>query len=52
MTLINEFNKEAYIRHYATHFNEPIMDVRSLVDKNPQILEEYAEYVENRGDFE
>lgn len=49
MALINKFNKESYILHYSVHFNEPIDEVRAKVEKNPQILEDYAEYVDNRG---
>lgn len=49
MALINKFNKESYILHYSAHFKEPIHEVRAKVEKDPQILEDYAEYVENRG---
>ncbi len=52
MALINELNREKYIIHYATHFNLPVHEARAEVDKDPQILEEYAEYVLNRGDYE
>lgn len=49
MALIWEINKKDWIRHYAAHFKLTTKEVEEMVEKNPQILEDYAEYVMNRG---
>lgn len=52
MALINDYNKQDFIKHYANHYKVSIKETSDLVEKNPQILEDYAEYVMNREDFE
>lgn len=49
MALINEYNYKAYLASYAFHFNKPIHEARKEIEANPQVLEDYAEYLDNRG---
>lgn len=46
---VNKTNRKAYIISYAYHFNITVKEAEAKVEKDPQVLEDYAEYLDNRG---
>ena len=45
MGWITKNNREEWIKKMAKHYGEPIEQVREEVDKNPEILEGFVDYL-------
>lgn len=46
---VSKTNYEAYIRSYAYHYQITLNEARAIAEADPQVLEDYAEYLDNRG---
>ena len=47
---VSESNYKAYLNCYAYHYNLSLKEAQKQIEKNPQALEDYAEWLDNKGD--
>lgn len=48
--LVNDDNRDYYLQTMAKHYGKKISDLKKQVEKRPEILEGWAEHLQN--DFE
>lgn len=48
-TWVNEFNREQYTKRMVKHYKntKSESEIRKLVDKNPQLLDDFVDYLAN-----